>query len=644
MRLFFTSLFLGLFVFSVASDAVALDARTRPLAKAAFDSVRKQQWDKAASFAAQTRDRTIIDAVEWFTLTRAAQIPDFQRIASFYARHPDWPSKDIIERRAEIALLSTGYDNRTMSAWFSAHPPQTAFGKYKWMKVTGKTIPREVIINTWINGDFSLQEETTFLAVNYGQLTAMHHAQRVDRLLWEGKISNAKRYISSSPAAQRPVFDARIALMQNSPSANALVQRVPASLANEEGLLYERAAWRKRKKLWDGIAEMVLKAPANSINAKKWWPYRNIAIREALNKQQYGLAEQLAARFGTLDRVEEAEALWLRGWIALSFRGKPSQAFEDFKRLYSIAQYPISKARGAYWAALAAKRMGNTKVAQEWFHTAGKYPTSFYGQLAAEEMVSRLQISPAREATAQEVSAYAARTPMAMLVLMMAEAGAEDLSVVFINHLIHTSPRTEDRAAIVGLGTRAGRPDLSIRAAKEAQRYDLYFMQTGYPLISIPPTAVVEPALIHAFTRQESMFHPRATSPADARGLMQILPGTGKVLARRINMPFNPNTLYQPEANVRLGSLYIAELQDRFGGALALTAAGYNAGPGRPTQWSRQFGRPGGADTLKTLNWIESIPFSETRNYVQRVMENYQVYRWKLGNGAKINLKELLAQ
>lgn len=624
---------------------MALDARTRPLAKSAFESVKRQRWDQAASFARQTGDGMIIDAVEWYSLIGSSQIADFPRIARFLAKHPDWPQKDLLVRRAEIALLSGGYGDQATRDWLSANPPQTTFGKYKYLTTRGQALSNEVIINTWIEGDMTQQEEAAFLARHRSVISNQYTIARASRLIWEGKYGVAKKYIASLPATHQALMNARIALLTDSKNANGLLSRVPATLKDEEGLLYARAVWRKKHKLWDNIAEMVMKAPANSVYASKWWPYRHIAIREALAKQQYTLAENLAARFGVLDRVDEAEALWLRGWIALSYRGKPSAALEDFKRLHSISQYPISKARGAYWAGLAAKRLGDNKRSQEWMYTASKYPTSFYGQLAAEELYSHLQVTSAKEASMAQVDAYAKRTPMAMLVLMMAEADAAEMSVPFINHLMHATNRKEDRAAIVGLGIRANRPDLSIRAAKEAMRYDLYYMQTGYPIVAVPPNVVVEPQLIHAFTRQESMFYPRATSPADAKGLMQILPSTGKTLARRVGIGFSPATLYEPMTNMRLGSYYLAELQDRFNGSLPMTAAGYNAGPGRPIQWSRQFGRPGGGDLLRSLNWLEMIPFSETRNYVQRVMENYQVYRWKFGQGtAKLNMKTLLAQ
>lgn len=633
-----------LFLLPFASSAFALDANTRLFASKAFEAIGRGQYTAAGNFAASTRDTLIMDAVEWYTITRSPQIPEFPRIARFLSRHNDWPSRDLITKRGELALLAGNFDNRTVQEWFRANPPVTAYGKYRFAESSGKTPDSAMAIDTWINGDLTKEQEAFFRNRHGPLINAVNTAQRVSRLLWEGKTFTAKKYLPSLTPENRLLFDARIALRENRHGIDGLVKNASLRFPRDEGLLYDRAHYRYKRKNYAGLTELIVKLPPNAMYPEKWWVYRNVAIREALEARSYGTSEQLAANPGELPRIEMAEALWLRGWIAVSYRNKPQDALSDFKRLYELSQYPISKARGAYWASIAAGKLGDKKTAQQWLYNAAKYPTSFYGQLAAEELYSHLQISAAPEATPAEVDAYLRKQPMAMLIAEMGEAGAVEYAMPFINHLMHSIPSRSDAAALSGIGIRIGRPDISIRAAKEAMRHGYYFMQAGYPTYPIPTPSAIDPAMTNAFIRQESMFHPRATSPANARGMMQILPSTGKVLARRVGMGFTPEKLYEPAYNIQLGNNYLNELMGRFGGSLVMTAAGYNAGPGRPIMWRQRFGTPTG-ELIQKLNWMEMIPFLETRNYVQRIAENYQVYRWKLGGGStKINMRETLGR
>lgn len=613
--------------------------------KLAMDMAAKGRYDQARAAARNSGSDAAIAAVTWYELTRSPDLPEFSAYEQFLARHPGWPNEEKLLMRAEIALLGNHSPDSAIASWFSRHAPQTAYGRYMSALTKRQPITDALIADTWINADFTAAKEKEFRDRYGAKLSRDLHTRRADRLIWEGRYGNAQRLFPQLDDAHRKLFDARIALASRSRNVDGLVDRVPAQFRNDPGLIYERMRWRANKRNYAGVEELLLQAPATVPYPEKWWPHRLRAIREALDTRRFDTAYRLAAAHGQRERLERSEALWTKGWIALVFKNSASEAYTDFTQMHGIVSYPISRSRAAYWAGRAAKASGKSD-ASAWFKKAAEHPTTFYGQLALIELSPTSPLSIPWPATPRPADAQAAlnKSDLGRAVLALGQADALDAAWPLLLHLVEHAGSESNARAYVMTGLYFNRTDVSLKAAKEAQRFGWTFTEAAFPV----PGAyrikhAVDTAYALAISRQESLFNPKALSPAGARGLMQIMPATGRLVASKQKIPHNNDKLFDPAHNITLGTLYLQELLERFGGNHVLATAGYNAGPGRPTQWQGRNGRIG-ADLYQTVNWIEMIPFNETRNYVQRVLENQQVYRYLLSQGKQpVTLKEVLA-
>lgn len=624
------------------SDAAAQSAG--PLIRKAMHLVARERYGEAVAAARASGSDAAIAAAAWYQLTRSNDLQDFSVYRQFIDRHSAWPNRQKLLLRAEIALLGNHSTDAEMAAWLKRFPPQTAYGRYKHALFTGQNLTDALIAETWVNADFTEAKEREFYARYQPKITQDHHIRRAARLLWEDRIAAAKRLYPRLPEDYRKLFDARINLMNKTRAVDGFVNRVPARLKNDAGLIFDRMRYRASKKNYPGVEELLLAAPAAVPFPQKWWPYRQLAIRNALDGHNYALAYRLAAAHGQTDRLERSEALWLKGWIALVFRNGASEAYADFTGMYGIVSYPISRSRAAYWAGRAAKSAKQPDAAA-WFKKAAAHPTTFYGQLATLELAPAPKLSlpwPTAPRPGDAVAALSA-TELGRVVLTLAKEGALDQAWPFLLHLVETAGSESNARALVMTGRYFGRTDVSLKAAKEAQRFGWTITEAAFPTLSLPGNIAVEPAYALAIARQESLFNPRAVSPAGARGLMQVMPATGRVIARKHQMGYADARLFEPAYCAQIGGYYLRELLDKFRGSHVLATAGYNAGPGRPIGWQRRNGVLGG-DLYQTVNWIEMIPFTETRNYVQRVLENQQVYRYLLSQGkAPLTLREALA-
>ncbi len=612
--------------------------------KRALELATAGRYGEALNTARGSGSQAAVSAVTWYELTRSPDLPSFSAYETFLAQHPGWPQEEKLRLRAEISLLGNHAADSTIASWFSRHPPQTAYGRYMSTALKRQPITDALIVDTWINADFTAEKEKDFYARYKSKLTRDHHTRRADRLIWEGRTSAAQRLFPYLDDAHRSLFDARIKLAAKAHNVDGVVNRVPGSLQNDSGLLYERIRWRAAKGNYKGVEELLLLAPATVPYPEKWWPYRQRAIREALDRRDFNTAYRLAANHGQKERLERSEALWIKGWIALIFRKNPAEAQTDFSQMYDIVSYPISRSRAAYWAGRAYKAAGNSQ-ASGWFKKAAEHPTTFYGQLALLELSPSAALSIPWPGTPKpgDASGALGKTDLGRTVLALGQSDALDAAWPFLIHLIEHAGSEANARALVMTGYYFNRIDVSLKAAKEAQRFGWTFTEAAFPVPgAYRITHAVDTAYALAISRQESLFNERALSPAGARGLMQIMPTTGRTVASKNKIPHSNDALFQPSHNISLGTLYLRELLDRFGGQHVLATAGYNAGPGRPVQWQSRNGRLG-SDLYQNINWIEMIPFNETRNYVQRVLENQQVYRYLLSQGkAPLTLREVM--
>jgi soluble lytic murein transglycosylase len=426
-----------------------------------------------------------------------------------------------------------------------------------------------------------------------------------------------------------------MSLRANAESANETAAALPPSVANSPGVAFERAAYMRRHNL-DNLALALVKDFPREIvtpeQAKAVWDERKQLVLTSLRAGDYKGA-YAAADSGIGLGTEAADSAFLAGWIALTKLHDPDAAARHFATIDQIGVTPITRARALYWEGRAADARHDRSTATKYYEAAAVHKTTFYGQLAAEKLGQRLTLTADPMISPADRQRFDARGAVQAARLLY-DLGYRDLYRTFVLNLDDIVPSTQEAALLVDLARGYGDQELSMKAARGAAQRGFILPQRAYPFLT-PPDAPggAEAAFVLAITRQESDFDPRTRSGVGARGLMQLMPTTAAHVARRIGVSYSSSQLDDPEYNMRLGSSYLGQLVDRFSGSYVMAAAGYNAGPGRPAQWVNYCGDPRGGAT-DPVDFIECIPFSETRNYVMRVMENTQVYRAKINGGS----------
>lgn len=641
MTLFFrpaAALLVFFLLFLPSAQASELSAADYQHAQNAFLFVDRGGWRDALLHAKRARNPLVIKTVQWLYYKEKDSGASFDEIIRFQEKNPHWPGQDTLKLRAEEALVSYSPSPAAVRSWFQKHPPITGKGKIFYVQMMGSHVPREKVASlvreAWKDGDFDEVQERAILTMYREFLRPEDHAARADRLLWQEKTKAAERMLPYVSAEVQALVKARSALIRDTGNVQGAVNQVPARLRKDPGLIYDRMRWRDRQDLEEGVEEMLRAAPENVPYPEKWWRLRERHIRQALIEGRIQDAASLLKNHSQLDGKSQADALWLSGWVTLEFLKKPREAYPYFYALFNNVKFPVSKSRGAYWAGKAAALNGNPDTAANWFKQAAAYPTTFYGQLAILELSSRAPLLlPAEHVpTPAEQRAFEERE-LVRVIYMLDEAKQSKLASALILHLIDTATNAADYALSAELGMRMRKPHHSVRAAKRALQKGYMVIETGYPHYALPPALPLEPALALAIIRQESEFDRFARSPSNALGMMQLLPGTGKEVSRKLGLAFSPTKLFDPDYNIRLGSTYLSRVINGFDGSYIQGIAAYNAGPGRVRQWRSSFGVPP-KNVEGAIRWIEMIPFEETRNYVQRVLENLQIYR-HFHNGGK---------
>ena len=620
-----------------ARAAEPLSAHDLPIARQAFDLMDRGLWARAESLAQGATDPLPGKIILWLDLQRSQAGHSFPEIAQFIEANPDWPRQSTLRLRAEETIDQV--PDATLRTWFQHHKPASPFAKLKeaeLMVAGGDPAGYAARVKEiWIAGDFSAAEEKIVLARYGDKLTDEDQNKRLDRLIWDGKSDEAARQLPRATADWRTLGQARLLLAASAKGAEAAVARVPAALQNDPGLLFARLKWRRQHDMDDQALAIILQPPKDLGRPELWWPERQILARHLLAAHDAQRAYQVIADHRMQDSPNVAEAEFTAGWISLRFLHDPQHAYEHFQRLYTTAKLPLTVSRGAYWAGRAAEAMGRSQEALDWYAKAAGFPTTYYGQLASAVpgVAPPPKPVPEPKATAAEATAFN-KKDLVRAIRILATVDEEDHIKPFLGSLSENAAGPTDHALVADLAEEIGRPDLGVAAAKRASYTGVSLLRAGYPLVPMPRNAGAEQALLLALTRQESAFDTRALSPTGARGLMQLMPATAKQIAKSLELPFADRKLSTDGIyNVTLGQAYLDSLISQFNGSYVLAVASYNAGPGRVRQWMNEFGDPRSPD-IDAIDWVEEIPFSETRNYVQRVLENLQVYRLRIGNRA----------
>ncbi len=606
-------------------------------------AVRDRNWVEARRLADASGQPVAAKLVRWLEWTRDDGPANPAEIAAFLDANPGWPSATRLQRRMEERLDPLPPD-ATLIGWFDRRQPETTTGRVAYAAAllrSGRTEDGNAALRrAWVEGSLRADEEQEFLARFSAALQPVDHAERLDRLIWSNEASGAQRMLVLVDPSRRRVAEMRLRLRAGR-GTDGLADLTDAERA-EPDLLYDLVRHYRRVED-DASAERILVAgPSEQAHAANWWVERNVLSRRALRNGATASAYRIAATHGYAEGSPLAEAEFLAGWIALRFLSDPAKAAGHFARLEAAVGMPISLGRAAYWRGRAAEAAGDGAAAKAHYQRAARHLTTYYGQLAAE----RIGLStapdwvavPAVEPTEAEARAFAA-SELPVAAELLAQIGQAHAARPFIARLVMDAATPTDQVLAAALAQRMGQPNLAVLAGKRAGYAGVHLPRYSFPLQTVPTESDPEAALVNAIIRQESMFDPGAVSSAGARGLMQLMPATARQVARQLSETHSDQRLVtDPGYNVSLGSRYLADQIRGFDGSYVLAVAAYNAGPGRSRQWVQDYGDPrnGGVDAV---DWVESIPFNETRNYVQRVMENLQVYRWRLaGAGSPVAL------
>ena len=612
------------------------------LAKKSIISIEKRKWSTALSLAKKTKEKSIYTFVQWRHLLTTPNQASFYDYQSFIFNNLEYPRINRIKYIAEHKIDTKKINSKKIIKWFSKHEPLSGYGKLmlgESLIDTGDIkLGIQLIKKGWITADLN-RSTMKNLRIRYKKyLTQEDYINRADYLAWENKYWDLKRMLRYLPKDYQLLYTARQILMSKSYGVDKAIKNVPNKFKNDAGLNYDRLKWRRKRGRLDDSLEILLKIKNNKdylIKPDKWWREREIISRALIYKKRYELAYKVSSRHGIKDGPEYAEAEWMSGWIALSFLNDPILAKDHFANFYDNVGYPISLSRGAYWLGKSFEKIGNQEKALEWYNEASKYLTTYYGQLAFLKVNPNENFELDDEGKIDDdykKSFY--KKDLVKIVYLLDELNKDKYTKHILRYLANDNIEKGSEILAAELSTKISRYDFAIQISKFASYQKRFHNNYNYPIIGTPKyinkRKIPESAIILSIIRQESEFDMSANSHAGAKGLMQIMPYTAKLVSKQAKLPYSKSRLTSdPEYNINLGSHYIAGLILEYDGSYPFAIAAYNAGPNRVKYWKKINGNPQ-KNKIDYVNWVELIKFKETRNYVQRVLENYNVYRYML--------------
>lgn len=618
----------------LTEDGVALSRDDIRIWRQAFALANRGLHSAAALSTAVATDRELAPVLAWMRLRDRkvfAAEADYDR---FLKDHADFPSLSTVRSRREAALIEDA-DAATLRRVFATSAPLTANGAARWaiqLQADGRAADALALAReTWRNRDPDDDDEKALFDAFSTDLSAEDHQARLNRLLLAGKAEAVRRMKPRVSAGLWKLADARRRLSGRLAGVDAAVKAVPAAFQNDPGLIFERIRYRRRSGQNEGAQDLLLATGVLDGASRNVWIERRIQIRNLIKIGEYQKAYRIARDHGMSSGAAFAQGEFEAGWLALRFLNKPNEALAHFQTLFNNVSFPVSRSRGAYWTARAYAQLGDDKATRTWFAEAAGHQFTYYGQLAGHELgQSQLALPTPPNPPAATLNQFN-QSDLALLPARLVDIGYHRLARLFLSHLTKTSERPDIFLLSSELARETESPALMLTAGKLAALQRVTIADTAYPLATEPGgQQSVASALAHAITRQESAFDQYAVSHAGARGLMQLMPATAQRVAVSEGVAYSRSRLTQdPAYNTRLGGAYLADQIARFDGYLPMAAGAYNAGPHRIDRWLVDYGDPR-IGQVDPVDWIELIPFSETRNYVQRVTEALQVYRVRL--------------
>lgn len=565
-------------------------------------------------------------------------------IAAAQRQLKGWPGLKSFRANSEKALFRENPAASAVLAAFGDTAPETTEGTMLLARAHlasgNRTKATSLIRTLWRSDALDVATEDRVLSEFSGLLTTADHRARMDYLMYRDRAAQAKRFSTLGEA--QSLYRAWAGLISKAKNVDALIAAVDKSWAKDPALLYIRIENLRRKQEYEAAAKLLEQMPRERdkiINGRAWWDEQRIIARGLADLGQYREAYRIVSRHVATEATDIADAEFHAGWYALRALNDPKTASRHFTRILEVSNRPLSASRAWYWLGRASEVSKDGK-AREHFARAAQHSSTFYGQLAAARIERPGIQIPYPKPSADERARFVARESVQAIARY--EAAGHGWRAQSLYRAL--ADQLDSPGELALLSARAekseGGHQLSLQIGKTAYARGIDVPALAFPVGVIPENANISgsgKALAYAIARQESAFNPAAVSPADARGLLQLLPSTAKGVAARHGIAYQPEKLTRdPGFNATLGAHYLGEQIDAFGGSYILTFIAYNAGPRKVPEWIERYGDPRGKSIDEVVDWIERIPFPETRNYVMRVMENYQVYKSRLGQKTDI--------
>ncbi|RAH97674.1 lytic transglycosylase [Acuticoccus sediminis] len=619
----------------------AAEGRQSSSLKGALDALKADRYQEALQRRNGLGDPLDQLIVDYFLVRSGTDELSSAMIADYAVRAPNWPDPELVRTRAEEAL------SRERPA------PDVvirAMGGQATSPVGVRLLAKAMIARGDVNGGMKLvrkvwheQSLGTSLQSAYvddfaARLTIDDHLERIDKLVANNRFDEASALRGRLGTGPRAYLDARVAVATNAGNAGQRLAAVPADLRKRPGYRLAQIEEKRREEKLDAAARLIESTSRRDIvDGDAWWVETRIVARMLAEQGEGRKAYQLVTIGFAEGSVERADQAFHAGWFAMRYLKDGNRAARHFAELETIATTPLSLSRAAYWRGRAATMAGHSSEARTAYNDAARYGFTYYGQLARVAIgASGTGVARAPTPTPSDRAAFA-RNDVAVAVERLISSGHKHRIATLLSHLARTVPTPGQVVLTADLADKAGYPHLALMVAKEAQRRGVDVGRLAYPSNAIPHSAKVpsglDRAVVFSIARQESEFNPDAVSPVGARGLMQVMPQTAASMARELGLSHSAAKLTSdPGYNATLGAAYLSKRLGNFNGSYILTFAAYNAGATRVQEWIQRFGDPRDP-RVDAVAWVEDIPYPETRNYVQRVMENVQVYREALGTG-----------
>jgi len=625
----------------IESKSKILKEKDYRLAKDVFNLIKKHKWVNALEQTKKIKDKEFKNLVTWLYLKQNRNLATFSDYENFIIKNADYPRIGRLRYMAEHKIILENTSPETIINWFNGSEPLSGTGEIKlgeaYMKIGKIQIGTSLIKSGWVKADLSKKDVRYYRKKFKKILTTQDHLKRADYLAWDNQYWDLKRMLPYLPKKEKLLYNARFILMTNSYGVDKAISDVPRELVNDLGLQYNRLKWRTRRNRLEGSLEILRKFHGEEtlVYPELWWKLRENITRDLIYEKKYSLAYEVSSNHHLNEGPEFADAEWISGWMALSFLNKSELAINHFENFYNNVGYPISLARGAFWLGLAHEKNNNLEEAKKYFKEGSKFTNTYYGQLSFNKIKlgQDFKLSPEHKLSDGYEKEFN-KNKLIRHVRLLKEMDRTEFSKDILKHLATLNVEKGSEILAAKLSTEVGRYDYAIQISKKASFEKRFINMFNYPTISTPSEIngkeMPSQELILAIIRQESEFDARANSHVGAQGLMQIMPSTAKLVARNLKTAYSKSLLKSdPSYNIKLGTYYINSLLEDYDGVFPFAIGAYNAGPNRIKSWVKRYGDPNKGE-INFIDWIELIRFKETRNYVQRVIENINVYSFTL--------------